>query len=161
MLQETDEDSRLAAFGAIREIVEKVVVRPRGPYKPVDIEIHGQLAALLRISEQVTETDEMLDEGGIGRLPVPAQSGEALVAGKRNTRSLRNGIGGPKNGDSPILVVAEPALSLRKDQRTKGPNPLGSIFDDEQASGLAEAGSIRFLGLIECVVPKLTAWTGI
>jgi site-specific DNA recombinase len=29
-----------------------VVIHPSGPYKPVEIEIHGQLAALLRISER-------------------------------------------------------------------------------------------------------------
>jgi site-specific DNA recombinase len=51
-LAESDEDSRTAAHEAIREIVEKVVIHPRGPYKPVEIEIHGQLAALLRISER-------------------------------------------------------------------------------------------------------------
>jgi hypothetical protein len=39
----------------IREIVEKVVIHPRGPYKPVEIEIYGQLAALLRISERAAE----------------------------------------------------------------------------------------------------------
>lgn len=51
-LAESDEDSRLAAHEAIREIVEKVVVHPRGAYKPVEIDIYGQLAALLRISER-------------------------------------------------------------------------------------------------------------
>jgi hypothetical protein len=66
-LAESDEDSRLAANEAIREIVEKVVIHPRGPYKPVEIEIYGQLAALLRISERAAEP---LDE-----------SREALVAG--------------------------------------------------------------------------------
>jgi len=51
-LAESDEDSRAAAHEAIREIVEKVVIHPKGPYKPVEIEIYGQLAALLRISER-------------------------------------------------------------------------------------------------------------
>lgn len=50
-LAEADEDSRLANE-AIREIVEKVVIHPRGRYKPIEIEIYGQLAALLRISER-------------------------------------------------------------------------------------------------------------
>jgi site-specific DNA recombinase len=54
-LAESDQDSRAAANEAIREIVEKVVIHPRGPYKPVEIEIYGQLAALLRISERATE----------------------------------------------------------------------------------------------------------
>jgi len=48
----SDEDSHLAACESIREIVEKVVVRPRGQYKPVEIDIYGQLAVLLRISER-------------------------------------------------------------------------------------------------------------
>ncbi|SCB55100.1 Recombinase zinc beta ribbon domain-containing protein [Bradyrhizobium shewense] len=54
-LAESDEDSRAAANEAIREIVEKVVIHPSGPYKPVRTEIYGQLAALLRISERAAE----------------------------------------------------------------------------------------------------------
>jgi site-specific DNA recombinase len=40
-LAESDQDSRVAAHEAIREIVEKVVVYPRGRYKPVQIDIYG------------------------------------------------------------------------------------------------------------------------
>ncbi len=65
-LAESDEDSRLAAHEAIREIVEKVVLHPQGRYKPVRIDIYGQLAALLRISERAAE---------------PLESRGALVAG--------------------------------------------------------------------------------
>jgi site-specific DNA recombinase len=54
-LAESDGDNRAAAHEAIREIVEKVVIHPQGPYKPVEIEIYGQLAALLRISERAAE----------------------------------------------------------------------------------------------------------
>jgi site-specific DNA recombinase len=54
-LAESDGDNRAAAHDAIREIVEKVVIHPKGPYKPVEIEIYGQLAALLRISERAAE----------------------------------------------------------------------------------------------------------
>nr|WP_246741516.1 recombinase family protein [Bradyrhizobium aeschynomenes] len=54
-LADSDEDSRLAANEAIREIVEKVVVHPQGPYKPVRVEIYGQLAALLSLSEKDAE----------------------------------------------------------------------------------------------------------
>jgi site-specific DNA recombinase len=54
-LAEADADNRAAASDCIRQIVEKVVIHPSGPYKPVRIEIHGQLAALLRISERATE----------------------------------------------------------------------------------------------------------
>jgi DNA invertase Pin-like site-specific DNA recombinase len=72
-LAESDEDSRAAAHEAIREIVEKVVVHPRGRYKPVQIEIYGQLAALLRISERAAK---------------PLESREALVAGTCNHLKL-------------------------------------------------------------------------
>lgn len=65
-LAESDEDSRKEANEAIREIVEKVVIHSRGAYKPVEVEIYGQLAALLRISERAAE---------------PLESREALVAG--------------------------------------------------------------------------------
>lgn len=65
-LANSDEDSRLAAHEAIREILEKVVVHPQGRYKPVQIDIYGQLAALLRISERAAE---------------PLESRGALVAG--------------------------------------------------------------------------------
>jgi len=41
----------MEAFTAIRELVERIVIRPTGAYKPVDIDIHGRLAALLRASE--------------------------------------------------------------------------------------------------------------
>jgi site-specific DNA recombinase len=54
-LAEADEDNRAAANDCIRQIVEKVVIHPKGAYKPVEIEIHGQLAALLRISERATD----------------------------------------------------------------------------------------------------------
>lgn len=42
-LADSDEDSRLAAHEAIREIVEKVVIHPRGAYKPVEVEITASL----------------------------------------------------------------------------------------------------------------------
>jgi site-specific DNA recombinase len=45
-----DDDNRAEAYRAIRELVEKVVIRPSGARQPVEIEIHGQLATLLRLS---------------------------------------------------------------------------------------------------------------
>ncbi|KJC55973.1 hypothetical protein UP10_36980 [Bradyrhizobium sp. LTSPM299] len=60
---------------AIREIVEKVVIHPQGPYKPVEIEIYGEIAALLRMSERAAAD--------------PLESRGVLVAGTRNT--LTNG----------------------------------------------------------------------
>jgi site-specific DNA recombinase len=50
-----DDENRADAFRAIRELVEKVVIIPKGaPYKGYDIEIHGQLAALLEASQRGT-----------------------------------------------------------------------------------------------------------
>jgi site-specific DNA recombinase len=51
-LASADEDSRLTAHRTIREIVEKIVIHPRERCKAVEIDIYGQLAALLRISER-------------------------------------------------------------------------------------------------------------
>jgi site-specific DNA recombinase len=69
----SDEDSRAEAHEAIREIVEKVVIHPRGPYKPVEIEIYGEIAALLRISERAA-ADTLESRGvlvaGIGFEPM-------------------------------------------------------------------------------------------
>jgi hypothetical protein len=42
----------LSANEAIREVVEKIAIHPQGRYKPVKIEIYGQLAALLQTSER-------------------------------------------------------------------------------------------------------------
>jgi site-specific DNA recombinase len=47
-----DEGNRAEAFQAIRELIEKIVIHPTGPYKAVNIEIHGKLAALLQISKK-------------------------------------------------------------------------------------------------------------
>jgi hypothetical protein len=89
-LAETDEDSRAAAHEAIREIVEKVVIHPQGPYKPVEIEIHGQLAALLRISERAA-ADPLESRGvlvaGIGFEPMTFQGHEAEEPIKNPNRS--------------------------------------------------------------------------
>ena len=53
-LDQADDDSRAEAYQAIRELVEKVVIRPSGPRRPVQIEIRGQLATLLRASKEGT-----------------------------------------------------------------------------------------------------------
>lgn len=51
-LAEADEENRAAAIESIRSLVEKIVLHPRGKHQPVDLEIHGQMAGLLAISEQ-------------------------------------------------------------------------------------------------------------
>ena len=54
----TGDEARQAAFAGIRQIVEKVTIHPRGPGEPVGIEIDGQLAAILRLSDTVTGAGE-------------------------------------------------------------------------------------------------------
>lgn len=50
-----DEDNRADAYRAIRELIEKVVVIPKGrAYQGYDIEIHGRLAVLLDASQRGT-----------------------------------------------------------------------------------------------------------
>jgi hypothetical protein len=63
-----DEANRADAFQIIRELVERIVIRPKGPYRPVDIEIQGRLAALLQASS-----------GAAGGSPL--QSRGVMVAG--------------------------------------------------------------------------------
>jgi hypothetical protein len=54
-LASADDDNRADAFRAIRELIEKVVIIPKGGrYQGFDIEIHGQLAALLEASQRGT-----------------------------------------------------------------------------------------------------------
>jgi site-specific DNA recombinase len=66
-LAAVDDDSRAEAYRAIRDLVEKVVIHPNGPYKHPDIDIHGQMATLLRASKD-------------GTIPEPRSKG-VLVAG--------------------------------------------------------------------------------
>jgi site-specific DNA recombinase len=51
-LAAADDDHRADAYRAIRELIEKVVIIPKGgAYQGYNIEIHGQLAALLEVSQ--------------------------------------------------------------------------------------------------------------
>ena len=43
-LAEAGDESRHGAFHGIREIVENIVIHPRGRYEPVELEIFGQLS---------------------------------------------------------------------------------------------------------------------
>jgi len=73
-LTTADPEARNEALRILRELVEKVVIRPQGAYKPVEYEVHGRLAALLRISE--------------GAAKSPQESMGLMVAGARNQRCL-------------------------------------------------------------------------
>jgi site-specific DNA recombinase len=54
-LAATDDENRADAYLAIRELIQKVVISPKGgAYQGYDIEIHGQLAALLEASQHGT-----------------------------------------------------------------------------------------------------------
>jgi hypothetical protein len=46
VLAAVEEGHRREAYRIIRELVEKIVIRPTGSYKPIDLEIHGSLATL-------------------------------------------------------------------------------------------------------------------
>ena len=58
-------ERRNEAYVALRELVEKIVIHPTGQYRPVDIEIHGRLAALLRCPE---EADVPVSKKSVGRV---------------------------------------------------------------------------------------------
>jgi hypothetical protein len=64
--------SRAYSKTVIREIVEKIVVHPRGPNKPVDLEIFGQPATILKLSDTAAG--------------MAAVSEGAMVAGTSNHR---------------------------------------------------------------------------
>jgi site-specific DNA recombinase len=66
-LAAADDDSRAEAYRAIRELIDKVVINPTGPYKRPDIDIHGKMAILLSASKD-------------GTIPEPKSMG-VLVAG--------------------------------------------------------------------------------
>ena len=53
-LAAADDETRQEAYRGIRDLVEKIVIKPTGPYKPVDLEIHGRVATLLRASIEET-----------------------------------------------------------------------------------------------------------
>ena len=67
-LATVDTQGREDAFRVIRELVEKIVIHPRGPKLPVDIEIHGQLAALLKFSESAANASAGTGEPSAGRM---------------------------------------------------------------------------------------------
>ncbi len=57
-LAASGEEAQQAAFEGIREIVEKVVVHTHRAGEPVEIEVYGQLAAILRLSDTVNGAEE-------------------------------------------------------------------------------------------------------
>jgi site-specific DNA recombinase len=45
-LNAADEENRTMAYEAIRELIDQVVIRPDGAYKPVEIDIYGRIQSL-------------------------------------------------------------------------------------------------------------------
>jgi len=60
-LNAADPENRTMAYEAIRELIDEVVIRPHGPYKPVEIDIYGRIQSLFPKNE--TNPESM---GGVG-----------------------------------------------------------------------------------------------
>jgi site-specific DNA recombinase len=50
-LNAADQENRTMAYEAIRELIDEVVIRPHGPYKPVEIDIYGRIQSLFPKNE--------------------------------------------------------------------------------------------------------------
>jgi hypothetical protein len=55
------DELRAEVFSTIRDLIEKIVLRPTGRYAPIDIEVHSRLPGLLRSSEQTTTDSQSGD----------------------------------------------------------------------------------------------------
>jgi site-specific DNA recombinase len=62
-LNAADEENRTMAYEAIRELLEVVVIRPEGPYKPVEIDIYGRIQSLLPQNKTEPESVGVLVAG--------------------------------------------------------------------------------------------------
>jgi site-specific DNA recombinase len=59
LLAGQEASERAQAQALLRRLVERIVVRPTGPYGPVEFDVYGQLAELLRLSDPVPATRSM------------------------------------------------------------------------------------------------------
>jgi site-specific DNA recombinase len=50
---------RARAHALLRQLVERIVVRPTGPYGPVEFDVYGQLAGLIQLSDPVPAARSM------------------------------------------------------------------------------------------------------
>jgi site-specific DNA recombinase len=55
-LASQEPDDRSQAHALLRQLVERIVVRPTGPYGPVEFDVYGQLAGLFQLSDPVPAT---------------------------------------------------------------------------------------------------------
>ena len=58
-----DPENRTMAYEAIRELIDEVVIRPHGPYKPVEIDIYGRIQSLFPKNETNPESMGVLVAG--------------------------------------------------------------------------------------------------
>ena len=62
-LNAADQESRIMAYEAIRELIDEVVIRPHRPYKPVEIDIYGRIQSLFPKNENGPESMGVLVAG--------------------------------------------------------------------------------------------------
>ena len=65
VLEKAKKDDRAEAHAAIRDLIEKIVIKTEGPYRPASLEIHGNLAALF--GSDVEPTLVPLSQGALVR----------------------------------------------------------------------------------------------
>ncbi|MCC8958556.1 hypothetical protein H8B02_35580 [Bradyrhizobium sp. Pear77] len=121
------EGERAEAAEVCRTLVDRVTLVPNG--EQLAIILRGDLAAILRFAAGKKNPDFLSEAGALDGLLSQA----SVVAGRRNTRSLRNGnqsVNGTRS-EVPSLVAQETVV--------------------------ARAPTIRFLQLIEREIPKLAA----
>jgi site-specific DNA recombinase len=63
-LNAADEENRTMAYESIRELLEVVVIRPDGPYKPVEIDVYGRIQSLFPQNKTGLESMGALVAGG-------------------------------------------------------------------------------------------------
>jgi site-specific DNA recombinase len=62
-LAAADAENRAIAYTAIRELIDKVVIRPNGPCKRTEIDIHGRIQSLFAENEADTQSKGALVAG--------------------------------------------------------------------------------------------------
>ncbi|HWM82040.1 MAG TPA: recombinase family protein [Pseudolabrys sp.] len=130
------EETKTQAAETFRSLVSRVDLVPEGG--TLAIILRGDLAAILRFVAGKKNPDVLSEVGVLDDLLSQA----SVVAGKRHTRSLRNGAGGPENGDSPGSVVAGGRItrSLQNGPENAKGAPSGTPSAVSQVSVVAGAG---------------------
>ncbi|GAB1715049.1 MAG: Recombinase [Nitrobacter sp.] len=96
-------NERQQAAEALRMLIERIVLTPGPKRGEILATLHGELRTILEWTErQAIGKGRKNDTPGAGLTGVSV----SVVAGKHNTRSLRNGPDTPQSGESPISMVA-------------------------------------------------------